>query len=309
MNEPLSYLCGGSSWDSDGPVLSLALPDGRAAPVRLEAGTELRFAVLDGGAGGGARFCLGASVLDSEGQRRQLPCPGQYPAGRGYQCESCFTRDDLRHMHQSHRNGYVPRALEPYLAQPHWLYVATFAGGRTKVGTASDRRKDLRLAEQGAIAAQYVARADNGRVVRVLEDRVTAVLGLVQAVRSGAKAAELARHGAVDGLQSTNDRHAAAARALLAADTGLRGFEVVQQRWQPPARSAAVLEAGALPYPLGLHSGEHGLIISAVLGPTALVRVDGSEEHFLADLSQLKGRRLVMGPYRSCLPALQAVLF
>ena len=308
MDNPLTYLCGGSAWDSEGPFLSLTLPGGCAAPVRLEPGTELRFAVLDGGAGGGARFCLGASVLDPEGQRRRLPCPGQYPARRGYQCESCFTRDDLRHMHQSHRNGYVPRALEPYLAQPHWLYVATFAGSRTKVGTASQQRKDLRLAEQGAVAAQYVARADNGRVVRVLEDRVTEVLGLVQAVRSGTKAAELARHGAVAGLHAANDRHAAAARDLLTS-SGVGGFEVVQQRWQPPVRSAAVLAARALPYPLGLHNGEHGLMIDAVLGPTALVRVDGHEEHFLADLSQLRGRRLVTGPYRSALPALQDVLF
>lgn len=308
MEEPLSCLCGGSAWDADGPFLSLTLPDGRPAPVRLDAGTELRFAVLDGGTGAAARFCLGASVLDPEGRRRQLPCPGQYPASRGYQCEACFTRDEMRHMHQSHRNGYVPKALEPYLAQPHWLYVATFAGGRTKVGTASERRKHLRLAEQGAVAAQYVARADNGRVVRALEDRVTESLGLVQAVRSGSKAAGLARHSAVAGLRAANDRHSAAARALLPA-TGLRGFELVQQRWQPSARAAGVLRAGALPYPLDLSAGEHGLRIAAVLGPTALVRVDGREEHFLADLSQLKGRRLVTGPYRSSLPALQGVLF
>ncbi|MGA9870759.1 MAG: DUF2797 domain-containing protein, partial [Rhodococcus sp. (in: high G+C Gram-positive bacteria)] len=95
-------------------------------------------------------------------------------------------------MHTVHRGGFVSKSLEPHVMQPHWLYIATFANGVHKVGTAANTRKWGRLAEQGAICAEYVAWAVDGKVVRLLEDRVTEELQVRQAVRSSAKAAALA---------------------------------------------------------------------------------------------------------------------
>ena len=83
-----------------------------------------------------------------------LPVPAGQGAERGFQCGACFARDDLRHMHDFHRSGHAPAGMRDYLAQPHWLYIATFADGTTKVGTASERSKWRRLAEQGAVVAQ-----------------------------------------------------------------------------------------------------------------------------------------------------------
>lgn len=70
------------------------------------------------------------------------------------------------------------------MAQPHWLYLATFADGTTKVGTTAGPRKRSRLAEQGALFATYLAASPDGRRVRFLEDALTSRLGLTQTVRA-----------------------------------------------------------------------------------------------------------------------------
>lgn len=302
------YLCTGVSWDDDGPYLALSSPQGVTERQRLDAGTILAYRVLPGD-GGTLRYCLGSVKVQDRHTRIHEPCPGHAPAERGFHCGPCFARDDWRQVHNSHRSGIASPGLKLYLAQPHWLYVATFADGATKVGTAADGHKRLRLTEQGAVAGRYVARAGDGRVVRVLEDLVTAETGLVQAVRSGAKTAALARPLAPEVLDGINSDHAAAVRHLLRS-SGAEGFTVAEETWRRPAQFQTVLRAAApAPYPLDPGSGEHGLVIEAMLGAAALVRVDGADTPFLANLARLKGRRLQAGPYRTLLPALQAALF
>lgn len=192
------YLVHGVFWDgppaasgtSDGgsPVLRLQQlsPGHGFSEVRLDAGARLGFRVADTG-----KHCLGHTKVFSESEREHVPCPDRFPAVRGSQCERCFVVDDSRLIHDFHRGGRVPPGLRSYLMQPHWLYVATFAHGASKIGTASQPRKWNRLAEQGAVVARYVALAEDGRVVRLLEDMVTREAGLAQQVRSAAKAAAL----------------------------------------------------------------------------------------------------------------------
>lgn len=308
------YLCTGVSWDDAGPFLALRTPDGASSQQRLDAGTVLSYRVLSGSGaddaqGAAPRYCLGSVKVQDRHTRISEPCPGHSAAERGYQCGPCFARDDWRFVHNSHRSGIAPPGLKLYLAQPHWLYIATFADGTTKVGTAADGRKALRLTEQGAVHARYVAAARDGRVVRILEDLVTADAGLVQAVRSGTKAAALARPLAPEILEGINARHAAEVRTLLTA-SGLEGFTVTDETWRRPEQALTVLTApGAAPYPLDPGSGQHGLVIEAMLGASALVRVQDAETPFVADLARLKGRRLQTGTYRSVLPALQTALF
>ena len=302
------FLCSGTAWDASGARLTLHTPAGEPLALRLDPGTELRFRILNGPEGSSGRFCLGFWQVNSDGVQIHSPCPAQAPAGRGYQCGPCFARDEVRGIHNSHRAAALPEPLRRYLDQPHWLYLATFADGATKIGTAANPRKQLRLIEQGAVRASYVARAVNGLTVRVLEDTVTALAGRPQAVRAGAKTAALTRPQPLSALEAINAEAAGSVRALL-DNIGMDGFSTVEERWEPPAQFATVLQTPCEPYPADPGTGEHGMIMEAVLGATALVRVDGESGFFAADLSRLKGRRLEAGAYRTRVPALQTALF
>lgn len=310
-----SYLCSGVNWHDSGPVLSLqevtehdGVADGlgsTAHDLLLASGTRVGFEVAAEG-----KYCLGFHRVHGPDERTWVPCTHQAPADRGYQCGPCFAQDDVRFMHDIHRSGIAPAGLKRYLDQPHWLYVATFADGATKVGTASNLRKRARLVEQGAVVARYVAHAEDGRVVRVLEDEVTRTMGLQQAVRASAKAASLCAPLPTARLEHLNDGHALAARGLLEHGIGVDGFEVVHEEFEPPSSWSAVLRhRGLQPYPELLGNGQHGFTIREVLGPTALVSIDGADLLFVANLSQLKGNRLRFGDFRTSAPAVQESLF
>ncbi|MEB7503695.1 DUF2797 domain-containing protein [Arthrobacter koreensis] len=298
------YLCGGTAWDGEGAFLRLVQPGGNRAVLRLAPGSELRFRVRSEA----ARYCLGYELVEESG-RRSHSCPANAAAERGYQCKRCFFQDEGRLVHNSHRGGGLPAGLRSYLARPQWLYIATFADGTTKVGTAADRRKVLRLTEQGALAAQYVARAANGLQVRVLEDEISAALDLPQAVRAGHKCAALAAPLPEAELAAVNAGHADAARAVL-FDRDPEGFEIVKEAWPRPDAFRTVLQEPAPGlYPLPLSAGEHGLVIRGMLGSTALAATDDAGLCFLADLTALKGQRIEFGDFRTGLPALQQPLF
>ena len=206
--------------DGGSPVLRLQDPAGGFNELGLDAGSRLGFRLAAAG-----KFCLGHHKVHGPADRDHVLCPDRAPAVKGSQCERCFVVDDSRLIHDFHRGGRVPPGLRAYLMQPHWLYVATFANGASKVGTASHLRKWNRLAEQGAVVARYVARADDGRVVRILEDMVTRDAGLPQQVRSAAKAAALAAPAPAVELDALNCR--------LAGD--VRGC------WRAPASKASWL--------------------------------------------------------------------
>ena len=310
-------LCHGVSWPaSEGiPRLALRAADGAPADVVLAPGTRLGFAVLPGS------WCLGYTIVASRTERTSVPCPDRAPAARGHQCGPCFARDDTRHMHDFHRSGIAPPGLRDYLAQEHWLYVATFAHGASKVGTAAAPGKWRRLAEQGAVAARYVALAADGRAVRLLEDAVTARLGIGQAVRAAAKAAGLAAApvrndgGSPDEL---NARLADAVRGFLRSTAEGEPFTVVEEEWAPPAVSEPLLrawrEGRTQAYPghpkAGrLGEGDHGFTVDAVLGQALLVRLADSPVPFVADAASLKGKLLRPGNQATPAPAVQEALF
>ncbi|WP_231391867.1 DUF2797 domain-containing protein [Arthrobacter sp. 35W] len=300
---PASALVRGIRWDGSGPSLSFTTDDGDGS-LPLSAGHWLRFSVAPG-----ARRCLGYSAVSGPDDVAHHPCPTSSDAERGYQCGPCFGRDDFRFMHDFHRSGIAPPGLKLYLAQEHWLYVATFADGTTKVGTASARSRFSRLAEQGAVVAAYVAHAADGRVVRLLEDLATQSVGLTQFVRSAAKHRALLAPRPGAELAALNAAHAAAVRSFLAT-VELEGFDVVDDPWQRPALAEAVCGPGERhDYPQALDSGSHGLQLSSLLGPYALVRLDGSELDFLVDLSALKGRVATAGGFTTEVPSVQESLF
>lgn len=150
------------------------------------------------------RWCLG--YRDTDGV--PIPCRDHAPIDKGRMCEACSSRDPWKWMHIVHRSQFLDAHLKKKMLAPHWLYVATFAGGMQKVGTAADARKQARLDEQGPIFAHWVAWAPDGLEIRELEDLVSAELsrqiGLGQTVRSSAKAAGLSTEV---GLASLRQRH------------------------------------------------------------------------------------------------------
>jgi hypothetical protein len=279
-------------------------PDGTLTDLALDAGTRLGFRLAATG-----KHCLGHYKVHGPADRDHVLCPGQAAATKGSRCERCFVLDDSRLIHDFHRGGRVPPGLRAYLMQPHWLYVATFATGASKVGTASHLRKWNRLAEQGAVVARYVARAEDGRVVRILEDMITRDAGLPQQVRAAAKAAALVAPAAAVELDAVNGRLAGEARTLLAGAGG-EGFEVVDERWVRPELAAdASAPAGRHPYPHDLGTGTHGFRVDSLSGSIALAALDGSELEFVVNLGQLKARMIELGDHGSDVPAVQEALF
>ena len=313
-----SYLVHGVFWDGpaarfgrpDGgsPVLRLEHPDGgtggRLKELVLSSGTRLGFRVVKGG-----KFCLGYQKVHSPSLRDHVLCPDRAAAVKGSQCERCFTMDDSRLIHDFHRGGQVPPGLRSYLMQLHWLYVATFADGASKVGTASHPRKWNRLAEQGAVVARYVARAEDGRVVRVLEDMVTDVAGLPQQIRSAAKGAALTEPAAAVALDTRNAGLAREVRTLL-GQSAVKGFAVVDEQWTRPAQADAITSPGQRhAYPHDFSQGSHGFRIASLSGTHALAALDGSELEFVVGLGLLKARRIELGNHSSEVPTVQESLF
>ncbi|MEY9777942.1 DUF2797 domain-containing protein [Arthrobacter sp. MW3 TE3886] len=309
------YLVHGVFWDSPAPgpaaasggrppAMRLQDPDGAITALPLDAGIRLGFRLAAAG-----KHCLGHHLVHGSADRDHVLCPDRAAAARGGQCGRCFVLDDSRLIHDFHRGGRVPPGLRAYLMQPHWLYVATFANGASKVGTASHPRKWNRLAEQGAVVARYVARAEDGRVVRLLEDMITREAGLPQQVRAAAKAAALLAPAAAVDLDALNGRLAGEVRTLLAGAGG-EGFAVVDERWVRPELSAkACAPAARHAYPHDLGAGAHGFRIDSLSGGIAVAALDGSGLEFVVNLGQLKARVIELGDHGSDVPAVQESLF
>ncbi|AIY01784.1 hypothetical protein ART_2185 [Arthrobacter sp. PAMC 25486] len=303
----MDSLVRGISWSLEGPALSLETDDG-GARLPLVVGQWLRFEVLSGD-GVPARFCLGFTRVEESGQPQHFPCPSGQGAERGFQCGACFAKDQMRLMHDFHRSGQGSPGLKAYMSAQHWLYIATFADGTTKVGTASERSKWSRLAEQGALVARYVARAQDGAVVRHLEDAVSTNLPPTQFVRGAAKFAALLHPRPPAHLEQTNKAMADVVREYVEG-LALEGFEPAEEQWVRSEMSEAVaVPSKRTAYPQPLESGMHGIRMDSLLGPTALVGLDGADGEFLVDLGALKGRKIRLGDFQTVVPALQESLF
>ncbi|WP_026820523.1 DUF2797 domain-containing protein [Arthrobacter castelli] len=313
------FLVRGVTWDECGAGLALSTAEGAHQRLSLQPGADVRFIVLTLPS---IRHCLGYSRVHGPQERELVECPDRAHAERGFFCGPCFARDDFRHLHDIHRSGIAPAGMRAYVDQQHWLYVATFADGTCKVGTASHRSKFSRLAEQGAVAARYVAWAQDGRIVRHLEDAVTDHLGLVQAVRSVSKFAALANPLPADEVDSINAAEAARVRQMLDGGGGPGEYSIpgagesptaahtVDEQWPRPAGTAAVCEnRTAVAYPHDPAAGAHGLKLQAVHGSFARAGIDHSDVAFLVDLGRLKGKWIEFGRHQSEVPPVQESLF
>jgi hypothetical protein len=296
------YVCHGVTWATGDPRLLLApLPDGPLIHAEIM-NQRLGFQVT-----GTVRWCTGRYRFTDTVRVEALACPDRAPAGQGGQCTRCASQDDFRFAHRIHQGGYAPQSLIRYMAQPHLLYLATFADGVTKVGTAAEPRRRSRLDEQGALFATYLATSPDGRAVRHLEDALTRRLGVAQTVRATAKLHALADLTDPAGIRAAHEQHVArAADALADMDV-----PALPEPWVPPAEGARLRTVGdqrAL-YPHDLREDGHGFTVVSCIGSQALAVLKDDAVGYVLDLGALKGRRLILGPFASPGATVQTSLF
>ncbi|MGO1053680.1 DUF2797 domain-containing protein [Crossiella sp. CA198] len=296
------YVCHGITWATGAPRLLLApLPGGPLVYAEVM-NWQLGFAT------GPERWCTGRYQFADTVRVEAIACPDRAPAGQSDQCPRCFRQDEFRFAHQYHQDGHASEALRRYMDQPHWLYLATFADGATKVGTAAEPRKRSRLDEQGALFATYFCKSPDGRAVRHLEDAVTRELRMSQTVRAAAKLKALATLTDLSAAGATHDHHVArVADALAAMNTS-----TMLEKWAPPAEGdrMRVADGVRVLYPHDLREGEHGFTVVSCVGTQVLVVLGGGDDvDYVLDLGALKGRRIVFGPFTSPATAVQGSLF
>jgi hypothetical protein len=299
------YVWHGVTWADGYPAVLVAEIATRQL-IRIDiAGQEFGLKVEDR-----ARYCTGRYRFADTYCVTPVPCPLQAEAASSGQCPGCLAQDEFRFAHQFHRGGYAPRALQAYMSQPHWLYVATFTRTLSKVGTAAAPRKASRLNEQGPLCATYLAEIPDGRTVRELEDALGRELGITQTARRAAKAGALERPD-LGLVQQAHD--SIADRAIRAL--GRWGIPPSRQEWQPPAESLALRSpqrhGQRTAYPHDLREGEHGFWAESCLGSIALVGLTRGMEadRFIADLSVLTGFRVIIGRFSSPPTMTQTSLF
>jgi len=298
----------GVSWPDRVPCLDVVSVQDLARD-RVPVIARLGFRVSPAG-----HHCTGWYGFDDHGGR-WWPCRDRNRTSGSRQCADCALRDQFRFAHQGHLGGWVPPALESYLAAPHWLYLATFADGFTKVGTASAGRKQARLDEQGPVRASYLAYAANGRLVRDVEDEVTRRLAVPQHRRRAAKAAAYVQPTDPARLEARHEETVVQAAELIAGTDWDGSLATSSDVWVPPPAVGALHEppssGSRLAYPHPLGTGEHGLLVEAAAGPAVLARTEAAPDalRYVADLGQLTGRRIVLGDHTSAEAELQETLF
>ncbi|WP_150246289.1 DUF2797 domain-containing protein [Nocardiopsis quinghaiensis] len=248
---------------------------------------------------GDERYCVGWFDLTGP-EGRHVRCRNDETVTRGRQCRRCQYKEGFVAAHQAHHNPHaLPDNIRGYLQQPHWLYLDVFAKGMTKVGTAAELRRRSRLAEQGPVAAVYIARTSDGIAVRALEAAVSRHLGLPQQVPTRHKVLGLQDRVDTAALMMRLTELAAEATAYLATITADQpGTEVFldPEPWARPACATTVFDAApVLAYPAALTEGTHHLRVTGASGPVALFTTEPGPDaaRYCADLSKLIGRRLV----------------
>lgn len=189
--------------------------------------------------------------------------------------------------------------VSAYLAQRHWLYVAAFADGFVKVGTAADNRKFERLLEQGAGAAEFIGVFPDGVSVRRVEESVSRLAGLSQS-RSGARKAQgLLQPVAEEGIRQACSNAAELARSV----SDVLRQSSISEVWHAPPSELLRPPVGRPRLPLDpIRVGEtYEWDVHATLGRIGLVRDASSTAlvDYVFDFGALVGHELDTAPSAS----------
>lgn len=306
----------GVVWRDSEPYVRLREDESPASTLVPAAGLRLNYRLT----GEPSRQCVGHVPFRSanaDGQRSDYHDCTRRPQQGSRTCERCGIVDATfaSNLHHAHTRGTaeLDPAIVEHLQQPNRLYLAGFRDGSIKVGTSTRSRTQKRLEEQGAWMARLVAETTNGIAVRSLEDLVTEVWSLPQAVNARRKI-----KGLVDPLPDAElDRLlGAAARDVgrlmdRAPDERVHPLAMGEdpgERWRHPMAEHPAL-GKVLAYPLTLQSGNHDLEVITAVGRALLVRRASGDDVFAIDPAPLFGLRLDMGDYGSDEIAIQDSLF
>ena len=277
-------------------------------PLRPEAfiGFDTRAEALQQSGLTTRRWCSGyAQALTEETGFRRVPCPEHATIDKGKQCARCAARDEFSAMHGIHRGLPLPPAAEPYAALEHWLYIATFPDGTSKVGTASALSRPRRLDEQAVACATYVAHAHNGRQVRVLEDMVSAEAQLVQVKQNAAKYRAWTNPLPAPDLKRAHEQAVSLATWTLQEaalfEDALDEEQIIAESWvpsKPMARAYASLRAEdrepLSAYPSVLDAA-HGFHVLGAAGKFVVAHFGDLHQAFLINTHDLQNRAML--PY------------
>ncbi|MER6952560.1 DUF2797 domain-containing protein [Streptomyces sp. NPDC000618] len=297
-----TYVCHGITWATGEPRLLLALLSGGPPAYAEIMNRRLGYQV-----NGTDRWCTGRYRFADAVRVEAVPCPDRALVEQNGQCSRCQSQDDFRFAHRFHHGGHSPEALITYMAQPHWLYLATFADGTSKIGTAAESRKRSRLDEQGALFATYLTKSADGRTVRLIEDALTRRLGLTQTVRATTKLQALADLRDLSQARAKHEYDLARAAAALTD----MNIPAPVESWNPPSEGDRLRTADSerALYPHDPRQGEHGLRPISCVGSQVLALVDNDEMAYVLDLGALKGRLITLGEFSSPSTAVQSALF
>lgn len=305
----------GVSWNDSTPYLRLRDDDETVSQLIPAAGVELNYQ-LESSA---RRLCLGHVPFRSDRGAyhdcRRVPEAGKRRCERCSIVEATFASN----LHHAHTKGTaeLDPSVRDHLQQPNRLYLAAFRDGSVKVGTTTLPRTQKRLEEQGAWMARQVAETTNGIAVRSLEDMVTEVWSLPQAVSGSRKVKGLISPRPDAELEATLNESAQRVFELMERTpdervTPLFGDDGLGVQWRHPiADHAATLHA--LAYPLSLTAGHHDLEVVTAVGRALFVRRRGpgglGDDVFAIDPAPLFGIELDIGDYGSDEIAIQDALF
>lgn len=266
------------------------------------------------------RYCAGfaKALVDGVGFE-QVSCPEHSLIEKGKQCARCEARDEFSAIHGLHRGSIMNDAAQKYADLEHWLYIATFPDGTSKVGTSSLHSKPRRLDEQAVACATYVAHAKDGKEVRVWEDLVSREAGLVQGKLVSAKykawtdprpAAELkTAHEQAVSLAHWTLQEAALLDDLLEED------QIITEPWVPSTamnRAYASLRAEN-PEPVSgyqsLLGTANGFYVIGAAGKFLVVHFGDPDAAFLVNTYDLANRAVLPYDQLAEQPTVQNSLF
>ncbi|QRZ62449.1 hypothetical protein [Rothia sp. ZJ932] len=313
-------------WVDRAPTLVLETtqdvrPTGALTQVPLTPGAFLGFSTIktDLQATGLStnRYCAGyAQASHQYVGFEHRPCPNTAPITTGKQCSRCIALDEFSAMHGIHRGARLLPAAQAYASLDHWLYIATFPDGTSKIGTASAHSNPRRLDEQAVAFATFIGHANDGAQVRIWEDFISKETGLVQAKQARAKYKAWCSPLPHDRVEKAHSQAVALARWSLQEAALFEDFitedQIIDQPWQPSSAmesTYSALKAGWLNALPTLVDRECGFYVSGATGKFLTVHHGDPALPFLVNLTELSNRALLPHHQPSEQPLSQSSLF
>lgn len=269
-----------------------------------------------------SKYCAGfARALTDDVGFESVSCPEHSLIEKGKQCARCEARDEFSAMHGIHRGSQLAPAAQAYADLEHWLYIATFPDGTSKVGTTSLFSKPRRVDEQAVARATFIAHASDGAQVRIWEDLVSKEAGLVQGKLVSTKFKAWTNPRPASEIDRAHRQAVSLANwalmeaSLDAFDAVISEEQIIDEPWEPsPAMQAAYdsiasESAETLPAFPSLWNTANGFYVLGATGKFLVVHFGDSDVKFLVNMADVANRVMLAHWEPSVQPDVQSSLF